>query len=88
MNRRNVLNWFLCGLVFGSAIALAVLTAAAAHAAVMAAGDFRAYPVFLLAIVIGGACYLLKRDGHPARRTTSTYCFISRERKARIEDLV
>jgi hypothetical protein len=88
MNRRNVLNWFLCGLVFGSAIGLAVLTAVAAHAAVMAAGDFRAYPVFLTAIVIGGACYLFKRDGHPHRRPTSNYCFISRERKARIEDLL
>ena len=87
MNRRNVLNWFLCGLVFGSAIGLAVLTAVAAHAAVMASGDFRAYPVFITAIVIGGACYLLKRDSHPARRPASGYCFISRERKARIEDL-
>jgi len=87
MIRRNVLNWFLCGLVFGCAIGLVVLTAAAAHAVVMASGDFRAYPVFLTAIVIGGACWLFKRDGHPLRRPASGYCFISRERKARVEDL-
>ena len=86
--RRNVQNWLLCGLVFGAAIGLAALTAAAAHAAVMASGDFRAYPVFITAILIGGVCWLFKRDGHPARRATSSYCYISKERKARIEDLV
>ena len=84
--RRNVQNWFLCGLVFGCAIGLAVLTAAAAHAAVMASGDFRAYPVFITAILIGGVCWLFKRDGHGDRRPTSNYCFISKERKARIEE--
>ena len=86
--RRNVQNWFLCGIVFGAALGLVVLTAWAAHAAVVASGDLRAYPVFVTAIVIGGACYLLKRDGHPIRRATSGYCFISKERKARIEDLI
>ena len=86
--RRNVLNWFLCGLVFGGAIGLVVLTAAAAHAAVAASGDFRAYPVFLTAMVIGGTCWLFKRDGYPIRRRyASGYCFISRERKARVEQV-
>ena len=85
--RRNVQNWFLCGLVFGAAIGLAVLTAAAAHAALIGSGSFRAYPVFIMAILGGGVCWLFKRDGHPVRRAASGYCFISRERKARIEDL-
>src|SRR2546422_445914 len=40
--RRNVQNWFLCGIVFGSALGLVALTVAAAHAAVVASGDLRA----------------------------------------------
>ena len=87
--RRNVHNWFLCGVLLGAAIGCVSLTVWAAHASVLAASDFRAYPVFVLAIVVGGAGYLLKRDGHPLRRRyASGYCFISKERKARVEDLV
>ncbi len=86
--RRNVQNWFLCGVLLGAATGLVALTVWAASAAVVASSDFRAYPVFITAIVIGGACYLFKRDGHPLRRRyASGYCFISKERKARIEDL-
>ena len=86
--RRNVHNWFLCGVVLGCAIGLVSLTVWAAHEAALASSDFRAYPVFLTAIVIGGACYLFKRDGHPLRRAAAGYCFISKERKARIEDVL
>jgi hypothetical protein len=86
--RRNVQNWFLCGLIFGAAIGLASFTVWLAHEAVLASGDVRTVPVLITAIIIGGACYLLKRDGHPVRRAASGYCFISRERKARVEDLV
>ena len=86
--RRNVQNWFLCGVVLGCAIGLVSLTVWAAHEAVLASNDFRAYPVFITTIVIGGACYLFKREVHPLRRPAAGYCFISKERKARIEDLV
>jgi hypothetical protein len=85
--RRNVQNWFLCGIVFGAALALTVLAAAVGRAMVVAAGDFHSYPVFVMAVVVGGCCWLLKRDGHGLRRPASRYCFISKERKARIEDL-
>ena len=86
--RRNVVNWFLCGIVFGCALGLTVLAAAVGRAMVVAAGDFQSYPVFVMAIVVGGCCWLVKRDGNGLRRPASRYCFISKERKARIEDLV
>ena len=86
--RRNVQHWFLCGIFIGATLALGVVAAAAAQAIVAASGDLRAYPAFLFAILIGGVCWLFKRDGLPHRRPTSRYCFISKERKARIEDVL
>ena len=88
MLRRNVQHWFLCGLFLGVMIGLAL---GVAYGAVIVANlDFRAYPALLTAIVCGGACYLLKRDGHTFRGegAGARYCFISKERKARIEDLL
>lgn len=86
--RRSVLNWFLCGLAIGSALGLTLLAAFVAQSVVAAAGDFHAYPVLIAAAVIGGVCWLFKRDGHWPHRPASRYCYISKERKARIEDLV
>jgi hypothetical protein len=89
MLRRNIQHWFLCGLLVGAMIGLTV--AMAYGAVVLAAGaDFRAYPAIVTAVVFGGSCWLFKRDGqgHGLRRVRSEYCFISKERKARIEDLV
>jgi hypothetical protein len=88
MSRRNVQHWFLCGLIVGAMIGLTV--GITYGVIVVAAGvDFRAYPALLTAVIFGGSCWLLKRDnqGHGLRRVRSEYCFISKERKARIEDL-
>ena len=86
MLRRNVQHWFLCGLFIGVMLGLTV--GIAYGAVIIANSDFRAYPALLTAIVVGGACYLMKRDGHTFRRVRSQYCFISKERKARIEDVM
>ena len=85
MLRRNVQHWFLCGLFLGVMVGLTL--GIVYGAVVVANSDFRAYSAMLTATVAGGACYLLKRDGPTLRRVRSQYCFISKERKARIEDL-
>lgn len=86
--RRNVLNWFLCGLAIGLTLALSLLAAVAARTMLAAAGDFHAYPVLIAAVVVGGACWLFKRDGQFPHRPASRYCYISKERKARIENVL
>ena len=86
--RRNVVNWFLCGLVFGSALGLTALAVCVGLALIEAGADVRVYPLFVMAILAGGVCWLFKRDGHALRRHAPTYCFISRERKARIEHVL
>jgi hypothetical protein len=88
MFRRNVQHWFLCGLILGGMIGLTV--GITYGVIIVAAGtDFRAYSALISAVIFGGACWLLKRDGHTGlRRMRPQYCFISKERKARIEDLV
>lgn len=88
--RRNIHNWFLCGLSLAGVLSLAAVTFALARAAVLAGDAFGTVSVFLAATLAGGVCWLFKRDPRPDRRgrAGAAYCFISKERKARIEDVL
>lgn len=87
--RRNIQNWFLCGLTLAGVLSLAGVTFALARAAVLAGDAFGTLSVFLFATLAGGVCYLFKRDARGWRRPHgAAYCFLSKERKARIDDVL
>ena len=75
---KNALNWFLCGLTTGSA--LAVVAASLAYAIITYGVSVDVIPAFGTAMAVGAVCYTLRRDTGGRGKAI----FISRERKARL----